>query len=60
MDFEKYLKERKLFKQQCFEYLVLKDLINDLDEYDRKHYMKSLDNLVDRLVLAQYLNNSIE
>lgn len=57
MDFEK---ERKLFKQQCFEYLVLKDLINDLDEYDRKHYMKSLDNLVDRLVLAQYLNNSIE
>lgn len=60
MDFEKYLKERKLFKQQCFEYLVLKDLINDLDEYDRKHYMKSLDNLVDRLALAQYLNNSIE
>lgn len=60
MDFEKYLKERKLFKQQCFEYLVLKDLINDLDEYDRKHYMKSLDNLVDRLVLAQCLNNSIE
>ena len=57
MDFEK---ERKLFKQLCFEYLVLKDLINDLDEYDRKHYMKSLDSLVDRLALAQCLNNSIE